>query len=235
MKKSYSKKIVILAICFILTAVLTAVLNKYRSSDLSKPTEKSNKSETVSVIQTNPEIQSQTVTVKDETTSRKGTETETESVSLQAEENETTVLNILNCPEIKGSYEPTAFEAKLFNAINEKRKENGLSALNWNDCLHTNAKIRADETLDSFSHTRPNGKKPSTVLSDRKLSFTLFGECIAKGTNENDEGVRLLLNGFLNDPGQSEVLFSGEYVYAATAVSLDEDGIVHAVVLLCNP
>ena len=142
---------------------------------------------------------------------------------------------IINCPASKEEYTPTPFEAKLFNAINEERAGKGLPALSWNSCLHAKAKIRADETLVSFSHARPDGRKPSTVLTDGKIEFSLFGECLAKGAKENDEGVRLILNGLLMDEKQSETVFGRDYSYAAVSVSTDESGSVHAVILLCNP
>lgn len=222
MKKRSKTKIIISAVCIVLIAVAVALTYKYRSVIFPAVTD--TKTETTETT----EIPTETSTVTLPPT------TSAESVS-ETEEGKTAVRNILSVTVPESKNTPSAFEAKLFNAINEKRKEKGLAALNWNGCLYSKAKIRSDEAVTLFSHTRPNGKKPSTVLSDDKIEFSLFGECLAKGTQENDAGVTLLINGFLRDESQSSAIFSKDYVYAATAVSIDENGIVHAVILLCNP
>ena len=73
------------------------------------------------------------------------------------------------------------------------------------------------------------------MLTEKDISFTLFGECLLKGTKEDDEGVNLLINGLLKEKDQSDIVLSKDYSYAAVAVSLNENGEVNAVILFCNP
>jgi len=218
-------QIIIAAVCILTVAAGVLFAVKYIKKS-EKPPVITTLSETVS------EVQSSTVEIPTE----KPTEKETEKSDGKSEENiDSKKKTIINYPKSENDYTPTAFEAKLFNAINSKREENALPLLNWSDCLHTLAKERADESLTLFSHTRPGGKKPSSVLTEKNISFTLFGECLLKGTKENDEGVNLLINGLLKEKDQSDIVLSKDYSYAAVAVSLDENGDVNAVILFCNP
>jgi len=214
-------QIIIAAVCILTVAAGVLFAVKYIKKN-EKPPVITTLSETVS------EIKSTTVEIP--------TEKKTEKSDGDSEETtDSKKKTILNYPKGENDYTPTAFEAKLFNAINSKREENSLPPLNWSDCLHTLAKERADESLTLFSHTRPGGKKPSSVLTEKGISFTLFGECLLKGTKENDEGVNLLINGLLKEKDQSDIVLSKDYSYAAVAVSLDENGDVNAVILFCNP
>ena len=52
------------------------------------------------------------------------------------------------------------------------------------------AQIRANEIVESFSHTRPNGKSCFTVLKDLSISYGTAGENIAAG-NQSGEGTFL--------------------------------------------
>ena len=62
-----------------------------------------------------------------------------------------------------------------YNLINEKRAAAGLSTLIWNEDLATAARIRAQEIVNIFSHTRPNGTDWYTVNSS-----VMYGENLAK-------------------------------------------------------
>lgn len=219
--KSKKMQVIIAAVCILTVAAGVIFAVKYIKKSENPPVI-TTLSESVS------EIQSMAVVIPTEKT----TENKTEKDETESDSKKKTILNY---PKSENDYTPTAFEAKLFNAINSKREENALPLLNWSDCLHTLAKERADESLTLFSHTRPGGKKPSSVLTEKDISFTLFGECLLKGTKENDEGVNLLINGLLKEKDQSDMVLSKDYSYASVAVSLDGNGNVNAVILFCNP
>lgn len=64
--------------------------------------------------------------------------------------------------------------------VNSYRTNNGLTELVWDDTLYEAAKIRAQELVNSFSHTRPNGTNFSSILSEVGLSMNVAsGENIA--------------------------------------------------------
>lgn len=57
-----------------------------------------------------------------------------------------------------------------------------LSQLTLDDDLCRAAKIRANEIVTKFSHTRPNGKDCFSVITDLGISWQALGENIAAGS-----------------------------------------------------
>lgn len=60
--------------------------------------------------------------------------------------------------------------------VNSYRSAAGLSSLKYSSAMQKAADTRAKECASSFSHTRPDGSKSYTALTERGLSFTAFGE-----------------------------------------------------------
>ena len=75
----------------------------------------------------------------------------------------------------------TANAQSVVNQVNQERAARGLSALRVDPKLTAAAQIRAQEIVQKFSHTRPDGTKWSTV------SFVAYGENIAKGQRTADK------------------------------------------------
>ena len=75
----------------------------------------------------------------------------------------------------------TANAQSVVNQVNQERAARGLSALRVDPALTAAAQIRAQEIVERFSHTRPDGTKWSTVSS------VAYGENIAKGQRTADK------------------------------------------------
>lgn len=75
----------------------------------------------------------------------------------------------------------TANAQSVVNQVNQERAARGLSALRVDPKLTAAAQIRAQEIVQKFSHTRPDGTKWSTVSS------VAYGENIAKGQRTADK------------------------------------------------
>lgn len=75
----------------------------------------------------------------------------------------------------------SAMEQELVRQVNSDRAKNGLSALKVSGELSRAAKVRAEEIVKSFSHTRPDGSKWNSVSSAAR------GENIAKGQQTVDK------------------------------------------------
>lgn len=65
---------------------------------------------------------------------------------------------------------------KILQLVNEARTENGLPELTWSKDLAMAASIRAEESSELWSHTRPDGSDWWTVNSE-----IMYGENLAKG------------------------------------------------------
>ncbi len=71
-----------------------------------------------------------------------------------------------------------AVEERFMEYINEERKAVGVQYLNTNDTLMRASKIRGDELVVLFSHTRPDGTMCFSAV-DNQLEFLSLGENIA--------------------------------------------------------
>ena len=86
---------------------------------------------------------------------------------------------------------------QVLQLVNQERANAGLSALTTNATITSAANKRAQETAQSFSHTRPNGSSFSTVLKEYGVPFRAAGENIAYGQKTPQE----VVTGWMNSPG----------------------------------
>ena len=85
-------------------------------------------------------------------------------------------------PETPDDSEPQGdFAAQVAALVNAARAEYGLPALTVDAKVQQAAQVRARESAQSFSHTRPDGSSFSTALTEAGVSYTRSGENIAYG------------------------------------------------------
>ena len=98
---------------------------------------------------------------------------------------------------------------EAFDIVNQYRADVGLDALTWNDAIYEGTKIRAQELVASYSHTRPNGERCSTVISD----FSYVGENIARGQGSASH----VCNSWYNSEGHRNNMLNENYTKGAIA------------------
>lgn len=96
-----------------------------------------------------------------------------------------------------------------FNQCNALRQEEGLKTLDWNDSLEVVAMVRAEEIVNTFSHTRPNGSPWYSVNSE-----LMWGENLAKGFSTSEGTV----NGWMNSPTHKANIMDGSFNTMSIAV-----------------
>lgn len=121
-----------------------------------------------------------------------------------------------------GPYYDEGMARAAFDEVNQYRAEVGLAALAWSDSLYESCKIRAAELAISFSHTRPNGESPASMIS----GYSYMGENIAYGQRSAHE----VAVGWYNSEGHRENMLTGEYTQAAIGCYF-ENGIYYWVTL----
>lgn len=84
------------------------------------------------------------------------------------------------------------FRSRVVALCNEQRAANGLGPLTEDATLDSLAQVRSDETVVSFSHTRPNGTDCFTVLDS--YPWNACGENIAAGQITPEEVVDAWMN-----------------------------------------
>jgi uncharacterized protein YkwD len=104
------------------------------------------------------------------------------------------------------SSELSNYADQVLKLVNQERAKAGLPALTTNKTLQSAANKRAQEIVQSFSHTRPNGSSPFTVLKEYGISYQSAGENIAYG-QKNPEAV---MNAWMNSSGhRANILKNG--------------------------
>ena len=120
-------------------------------------------------------------------------------------------------------------ENRVLELLNELRKEVGVSPVTSNDQLKKAANIRAIETEESFSHTRPDGRATFTVLEEAGVEYTyqLAGENLAMGTNYLDETemAEWLFKGLKESPGHYENMVNMGFKQVGIGVHYDGENL----------
>ena len=86
------------------------------------------------------------------------------------------------------------YASQVVALVNAERTKYGLSALKADSRVQQAAQVRAAETVQSFSHTRPNGSSFSTALTEAGVSYTRSGENIAYGQSTPQQVVNAWMN-----------------------------------------
>ncbi len=92
-----------------------------------------------------------------------------------------TLVDIVTAEEIN------AFADEVIRLVNVERAENGLDALTKNERLSAAAAKRAQELVEYYSHTRPDGSSCFTVMDDFAIYYYAVGENIAMGQSTPQE------------------------------------------------
>lgn len=110
-------------------------------------------------------------------------------------------------PAPKPEEDPTAEIQAVVDLVNEARAAEGLDALTLDDALSACATIRAEELIELFDHTRPDGRKCFSVLSDNGFSYMAAGENIASGYRSAES----VVNAWMNSPGHRKNILSASF------------------------
>ena len=113
-----------------------------------------------------------------------------------------------------GSLTEAQYAQRVADLVNQQRAANGAGALILSDELCQAANFRAKELVQSFSHTRPNGTDPWTVLPNYGVSYTSVGENIAMGQRNADE----VMNAWMNSDGHRKNILKTTYKYLGVGV-----------------
>ncbi len=86
---------------------------------------------------------------------------------------------------------------RILELVNEERAAAGLKPVVLDAAASLAARIRARETVTSFSHTRPDGRSFTTALTEQGVSYRMAGENIAWGQKSPEQ----VMAGWMNSAG----------------------------------
>lgn len=105
---------------------------------------------------------------------------------------------------------------EVFKIVNEERTSRGLSELTYNYELEKCTDIRAEEIIELFDHTRPNGYKWYTVLSEQGVRYFTAGENIASGYPTAES----VMDGWMNSDGHRANILSADFHQFACGIAI---------------
>lgn len=129
-------------------------------------------------------------------------DTQTASVAESGLQDQKTVSgNTISEQEVRPETELDIELEKVFEQVNQARREVGQTELVWSDELADAAGIRAKEIHASFSHTRPDGSEWWSVNEE-----IVYGENLAKGYQNADSVMKAWLD---STEHKDNILYSG--------------------------
>ena len=106
------------------------------------------------------------------------------------------------------------YAMQVAGMVNRERAANGLAPLKYSDKLSEAALVRAEEIQSVFSHTRPNGTRCFTAVTEAGINYTSAGENIAYGQRNPEE----VMNAWMNSSGHRANIL-GAYDYIGVGVT----------------
>lgn len=136
------------------------------------------------------------------------------------------------------SVDKTLIEDTIFDLVNELRAELNVKTLVKNETLRLAATVRAIETEESFSHTRPNGTEPFTVLEEENTFYPYYmaGENLAMATffRDDEHMAHLIFEGWVDSEDHYQTMINPEFKEIGIGVHYDGE-ILYATQFFGNP
>lgn len=113
-------------------------------------------------------------------------------------------------PQVTITEQAANYEKEVLRLVNVERSKENLQALKLHSKLSQATAIRANELVESFSHTRPSGERCFTVFKEVGIaSYYACGENIAAGQKTPEQ----VVSGWMNSPGHRANILSAKYRY----------------------
>ncbi len=132
-------------------------------------------------------------------------------------------------PSSSDNYD-SSFASQVLKLVNIERVKGGLSELTLSQSLVAPANKRAQEIVQSFSHTRPNGTAWSTVLDEYNVSVSAAGENLAYGYNTPEA----VVEGWMGSQGHRANIMNANFHKIGIGVYKDSKGTVYCTQLFSN-
>ncbi len=96
---------------------------------------------------------------------------------------------------------------RVIELVNKERTTYGLGSVSPLHNLSSAAQARAKETVEQFSHTRPNNTSCFTIFDEYSVNYGYAGENIAAGQDTPEE----VVDAWMNSPGHRANILNPNY------------------------
>ncbi|MFC7319552.1 CAP domain-containing protein [Halobacillus campisalis] len=114
-------------------------------------------------------------------------------------------------PDSLDSQDPSEFEEKVVELVNEERAKEGLEPLEMFDRLSDLARLKSQDMADNdyFDHTSPTYGSPFDMMNQYDFSYWSAGENIAAGQRSPEQ----VVEGWMNSPGHRENIMKEDFTH----------------------
>lgn len=116
-------------------------------------------------------------------------------------------------PKLEAS--PLEIQQRILELVNIEREKEGLSPLQYYNAGQSAADIRAEEIIETFSHTRPDGTDCFTVLEG--IHYRTAGENIALGHRSAEQ----VVDAWMNSPGHRANIMNESFTHLIVGYDAD--------------
>lgn len=124
--------------------------------------------------------------------------------------------------EVKEEKKTLSFGESILEYVNEYRANAGMSRLKYASSMQKAADIRAAECAESFSHTRPNGERSYTAVSEQGITFTAFGENIYAAMGKKPTA-KSVVESWMGSSSHKANILSDKFEYMCIGVAVKDD------------
>lgn len=132
---------------------------------------------------------------------------EEEAAALAAQQAATEQTQAQPEQEQQGAADTGDYRAQVVALMNQERAAAGIGGITQSATLDALAQIRAQEIVQNFSHTRPNGASCFTVFEENGVTYLVAGENIAAGYSTPEE----VMNGWMNSEGHRANILNSSF------------------------
>lgn len=126
-------------------------------------------------------------------------------------------------PKADAKTQDEYYENALLFWTNVERERNGLSPLKTTDALDNASETRAKELITKYDHTRPNGKRWTTIFAANGISYGCAAENIAVGYKTPCE----VVGAWMESSGHRSNILSSKFKYMGSGYSYSSSGYKH--------
>ena len=111
---------------------------------------------------------------------------------------------------------------RIIELVNEEREKRGIAPLSVNDELMENAAVRAEETSEKFSHTRPDGTPYFTAIT---VSYERCSEnIVGSASSRLEDAAQCAVSGWMQSPLHKANFLQSTWEETGVGVSRSLDG-----------
>jgi len=117
----------------------------------------------------------------------------------------------------------------VLDLVNQEREAAGLKDLQLNESLNRVAQLRAQEIIEKWSHTRPNGEEWKTAFKDAGVAASYRGENLAMGQSSAEA----IVDGWMSSEGHRDNILNKKFTKMGVATVVI-DGVTYWVQVFAN-